>query len=77
MTSYIKMATVQEKAMCVIRFFETKSGIKKRSRYRVSGKFTGKGLGYGLEERGIRVRPRAGAKIYILSTEYRQILGPS
>jgi hypothetical protein len=32
MTSYIKMATVQEKAMSVIRFFETKSVIKTRSR---------------------------------------------
>jgi hypothetical protein len=34
MTSYLKMATVQEKAMCVLWFFETKSVIKTQRRYR-------------------------------------------
>jgi hypothetical protein len=34
MTSYLKMATVQEKAMCILRFFETKSVIKTQRRYR-------------------------------------------
>jgi hypothetical protein len=34
MTSYLKMATVQEKAMCVLWFFETKSVIKMQRRYR-------------------------------------------
>jgi transposase len=34
MTSYLKMATVQEKAMCVLWFFETKSVIKMQCRYR-------------------------------------------
>jgi hypothetical protein len=33
-TSYIKMAIVQEKAMCVLRFFETKSVLKRQRRYR-------------------------------------------
>jgi hypothetical protein len=32
-TSYLKMATVQEKAMCVLLFFETKSVIKTQRRY--------------------------------------------
>jgi hypothetical protein len=31
MTSYLKMATVQEKAMCVLRFLERKSVIKTRT----------------------------------------------
>jgi hypothetical protein len=35
MTSYLKMATVQEKAMCVLRFFEVKSFIKTQRRYRI------------------------------------------
>jgi hypothetical protein len=34
MTSHLKMATVQETAMCVLRFFEAKSVIKMQSRYR-------------------------------------------
>jgi hypothetical protein len=34
MMSYLKMATVQEEAMCVLRFFVTKSVIKKQRRYR-------------------------------------------
>jgi hypothetical protein len=34
MTSYLKMATVQEKAMYVLRFFRTKSVIRKQRRYR-------------------------------------------
>jgi hypothetical protein len=34
MTSYLKMATVQEKAMCVLCFFETKSVIKTQRCYR-------------------------------------------
>jgi hypothetical protein len=34
MKSHLKMATVQEKAMLVLRFFETKSVIKSQSRYR-------------------------------------------
>jgi hypothetical protein len=34
MTSYIRMTTVQEKAMCVLWFFETKSVIKTQRRYR-------------------------------------------
>jgi transposase len=32
--SYLKMATVQEKAMCVLWFFETHSVIKPQRRYR-------------------------------------------
>jgi hypothetical protein len=34
MTLYIKMATVQEKAICVLRFFKTTSVIKTQHRYR-------------------------------------------
>jgi transposase len=34
MTSYLEMATVQEKAMCVCHFFETKSVNKMQRRYR-------------------------------------------
>jgi hypothetical protein len=34
MTSYLKMATVQGKAMGVASFFETKSAIKQQRRYR-------------------------------------------
>jgi hypothetical protein len=34
MTPYFKMATVQEKAMCLLWFFETKSVIKTQRRYR-------------------------------------------
>jgi hypothetical protein len=34
MTSYLKMATVREKAMCVLWFFETKSVTKMQRRYR-------------------------------------------
>jgi transposase len=34
MTSYVKMATVREKAICVLWFFETKSDIKTQRRYR-------------------------------------------
>jgi transposase len=34
MTSCLKMATVQEKAMCVLWFFDTKSVIKMQCRYR-------------------------------------------
>jgi hypothetical protein len=34
MTSYLKMATVQEKAMCILWFFETKLVIKTQRRYR-------------------------------------------
>jgi hypothetical protein len=34
MTSYLKMSTVREKAMCVLWFFETKSVIKRQRRYR-------------------------------------------
>jgi hypothetical protein len=34
MTSYLKMATIQEKAMCVFWFFETKSVIKMQRRYK-------------------------------------------
>jgi hypothetical protein len=34
MTSYLEMATVPEKAMCFLRFFGTKSVIKKQRRYR-------------------------------------------
>jgi hypothetical protein len=34
MTSYLKMATVQEKAMCVLWLFETKSLITMQRRYR-------------------------------------------
>jgi hypothetical protein len=34
MTSCLKMATVQEKATCVLWFYETKSFIKKQRRYR-------------------------------------------
>jgi transposase len=34
MTSYLKMATVQEKAMCVLWFFEPKSVIKMQHSYR-------------------------------------------
>jgi hypothetical protein len=34
MTSYLKMATVQEKEMYVLRFFEIKSVIKRQRRYR-------------------------------------------
>jgi hypothetical protein len=34
MTSYLKMATIQVKAMCVLWFFETKSVIKTQRRYR-------------------------------------------
>jgi transposase len=34
MASYLKMATVQEKAMCILWFFETKSVIKTQRRYR-------------------------------------------
>jgi hypothetical protein len=32
--SYLKMATVQHKAMCVLRFFEAQSVIKRQHRYR-------------------------------------------
>jgi hypothetical protein len=40
MTSYLKMATVQEKAMYVLWFFETKSVIKTHCRYRTQyGKY--------------------------------------
>jgi hypothetical protein len=35
MTSYIKIATVQEKAMCVLWFFDAKSVIKTQCRYRI------------------------------------------
>jgi transposase len=39
MTTYLKMATVKEKAMCVLWFFKTKSVIKMQRRYRTqSGK---------------------------------------
>jgi hypothetical protein len=34
MTPYLKMVTGQEKAMCVLWFFETKSVIKMQRRYR-------------------------------------------
>jgi hypothetical protein len=34
MTSYLGMATVQEKAMCVLRLFETKSVIEGQRHYR-------------------------------------------
>jgi hypothetical protein len=34
MMSYLKMATVQEKVMCVLCFFEAKSVIKTQRRYR-------------------------------------------
>jgi hypothetical protein len=34
MTSYLNMATVQKKATCVLRFFETEDVIKTRRRYR-------------------------------------------
>jgi response regulator of citrate/malate metabolism len=34
MTSYLKMATVQEKATCVLWFFETESVTKTQRRYR-------------------------------------------
>jgi hypothetical protein len=34
MMSYLKMATVREKAMCVLLFFETKSVNKMHRRYR-------------------------------------------
>jgi hypothetical protein len=34
MTSYFKMAAVQEKALCVLWFSETKSVIKTQHRYR-------------------------------------------
>jgi hypothetical protein len=34
MTLYLKMATLQEKAMCVLWFFETKSVIKMQRRYK-------------------------------------------
>jgi hypothetical protein len=34
MMSYLKMATVREKATCVLQFFETKSVIKTQRRYR-------------------------------------------
>jgi hypothetical protein len=47
MTSYIKMATVQEKTMRAIQFFETKSVIEARSRYRLYVKFTVERLGCG------------------------------
>jgi hypothetical protein len=33
-TLYIKTATVKEKAMCILRFFERKSVIKMQRRYR-------------------------------------------
>jgi hypothetical protein len=68
MTSYIKMATVQEKTMCVFWFFEIKSVMKTQRRCRVSVEFTVKALGYGLEDWGIRVRFLVGAEIHILST---------
>jgi predicted patatin/cPLA2 family phospholipase len=34
MTSYLKMAAIQEKAMCILWFFETKFVIKTQRRYR-------------------------------------------
>jgi hypothetical protein len=34
MSSFLEMATVREKAMCVLWFFETKSVIKRQRRYR-------------------------------------------
>jgi hypothetical protein len=34
MTSYLKMVTVKENAMCVLWFFETKSSIKMQRHYR-------------------------------------------
>jgi hypothetical protein len=34
MTSYLRMATVQEEAVCVVRCFETRSVIKSQHRYR-------------------------------------------
>jgi hypothetical protein len=34
MTSYLKMAVVQEKAVCVLWSFKTKSVIKRQRRYR-------------------------------------------
>jgi hypothetical protein len=34
MTSYIKIAAVQEKIMCVLWFFETKSVVKMQRRYK-------------------------------------------
>jgi hypothetical protein len=34
MTSYLKMVTVQEKAMCIVRFSETKSVTKMERSYR-------------------------------------------
>jgi arsenate reductase-like glutaredoxin family protein len=34
MTSYLKMATVQQKAMCILWFFERKSVIKTQHHYR-------------------------------------------
>jgi hypothetical protein len=34
MTSNFKMATVEEEAMCVLRFLETESVIKMQRRYR-------------------------------------------
>jgi hypothetical protein len=40
MTSYLKMGTVQEKAMCVLWFFERNSVIKPQRRYRTQyGKY--------------------------------------
>jgi hypothetical protein len=40
MTSYLKMTTVQEKALCVLSFFETKSVIIMQRRYRTQyGKY--------------------------------------
>jgi hypothetical protein len=35
MTSYLKMVTIQEKAMWVLWFSETKSVIKRQRRYRI------------------------------------------
>jgi hypothetical protein len=34
MTSYLKMVTVQDEAMCLLWIFETKSVIKRQRRYR-------------------------------------------